>query len=908
VRSAASTRPVGDQAASAAPARRPARAAGRSNRALARQAFSPDVARSLAPSLGNRATGALLQRASHCEAPPPEKYKSTPKEGRHREQTAPPLKPTVASLVGGKAWELYNFDVDKSFVKVQHEQVIRDKVVPAIKDLIQHDGAYAMVVGEASTTANWSHNVKLSEERAQCVIDVLKRELRAAGVKDLDKVLRPFWAGEAFSLIRRLQDEFEHEEDRLVTIIPVDRDPDQQDCTETIRKRASKRFKIKYACGGPGQVKINIGDVSVAGVPTYRKFRWITSPAETCRFRASTSGQAQWGARRKFSLALSDPDEDWAPSDLLGEASLDAGSGWLYAAGGKFSVKLKGKWPAGCKTSAGEVTGSLVADGKVLCGEVPQPEPDPSCEVTQTHDCTDDEKQAPATKFAAHMERFAADLPVGKLLRRLPRWAKAIIDELGFMPQGGIALVSIGIRQGPGPPRMRRFLFAGAGLDAAGWDGNVGFDKEAESSSPLSLATESPDDWSSASDFDHWVRARLEVTRGTNVEQLHVGGMTFDFHSAKCNGSSSTLYGYFGGVTSVDCEDIGDLPEPPAFDCGKDDCPDDTQLAEHDQFLFYVGRASVNELPVVGKRVADKLGCKVVAARVNIGTVGAADPIYREFLFIGRRTGCRFDVDRGFDDERYTFGRRLSITDPDDELDRSDFSGLATLKADGTLAVRPLSASTGYSIKLPGSFDGACTGGREIEGALIPVDDVKCGEVPVARHDTTPDDTGLELCQGLAAADAPTKREIERLRNGDYDYIVDHIDALGMRPLLEYTDELQTLATGQVLRHAVFVGRNFEGVGVVTIVEMQVVLVIREANGNVRVSVRFLSDACSYDEDGNAVFVLPFECKETLPYKGLFTPLQSVTAPKRPKKDPPPPDPDDARTAALEEPVVAVLG
>ena len=33
---------------------------------------------------------------------------------------------------------------------------------------------------------------------------------------------------------------------------------------------------------------------------------------------------------------------------------------------------------------------------------------------------------------------------------------------------------------------------------------------------------------------------------------------------------------------------------------------------------------------------------------MNIGSK-AADPIYREFLFIGRRKGCRFDVARLFD-------------------------------------------------------------------------------------------------------------------------------------------------------------------------------------------------------------------------------------------------------------------
>ena len=890
-----------------------ARAPGMSNRALARGACTPDMLRSLAPALGNRATAALLQRKSHCDAPPPDKYKE--KAGKFKDQTAPALQPSVANLVGGKAWELFNFDIDKSYVKAEHVEHIRTVIVPALKKLMEDDGAYAMVVGEASTTASLAHNVKLSKERAQCVIAVLERELKAAGVKDLDKVLRPWWAGEVLAYLRRLADEYEHEEDRLVTIIPVDRDPDQnvEVCPESAKTRASKRFKVKYACGGAGQVKLNIGDVSVDGQPTYRKFRWITSPAETCRFRASTSGGALWGARQKFSLALRDPDQAWAPSDLVGSASLQASSGWLFAADGKFSVKLAGTWPAGCKTSAGEVSGYLMPEGPVMCGEVPQPVPDPSCDE-KAQVCSDDEKMAAATKFTAHMERFAGDLPVSKLLEKLPKCARELIDHFGIVPQGGVALVNIGTREGPEPKRMRRFLFLGVGTDADGLDGNAGVDKEAESSSPLRLATEAPGDWTSDSDFDHWVLAKLEVTSGTNVEELHVGGMTFSFHGVKCNGSSSTLYGFFRGVTGVDCEALGDWPEPPVRDCIEDECSTDTQLAEHDEFTFKVGRASLRDLPAVGKPLADRLGCKVVAARVNVGSKGA-DQIYREFLFIGRRTGCRFDVAKGSFDESYTLDRRLSIIDPEKVLDPSDFAGHAKLGADGTLSVRPASVATGYSVKLPGSFDAACKGGREVDGALIPVDDVKCGEVPEPKHDVTPDFTGLDVCQTLGIVNPVTRFEIANFARGDYDYIVKHIEKLGIIPLLEYTEDLQTLKTGQVLRPAVFVGKNFEGVPVVTVVEMEVVKTAKDAQKNVWVSVRFLSDACSYDKDGNAVFVLPHGCKEMLPFKGLYTPLTSVNSPRRPKKTPPPepaeplPEPGEgSRSGALFQPGTTRIG
>ena len=81
--------------------------------------------------------------------------------------------------------------------------------------------------------------------------------------------------------------------------------------------------------------------------------------------------------------------------------------------------------------------------------------------------------------------------------------------------------------------------------------------------------------------------------------------MTFSFRGVKCNASSSTLYGHFRGVTAVDCEDIGYLPEPPERDCGKDECPADTQLAEHDEFTFKVGPRRWRPARV-GKPIADR--------------------------------------------------------------------------------------------------------------------------------------------------------------------------------------------------------------------------------------------------------------------------------------------------------------
>jgi hypothetical protein len=874
------------------PARRPRGGTAIGNGALARQGAAGLAAlRAVGSGVSNRAVARAV-----CDRPA--KSRQGAGEGRERPDTF--LSPDVANLVGDAEWQLFNFDIDRSFVKDAHEAYIRTTVVPKLKKLIEDHGAYVMVVGEASTTASWSHNLTLSRNRANCVRDVLERELRAAGVTDLDKLLRPFGISETFSRLRRMRDEVENSEDRLVTIVPVDRDPDAKgQCSDETRTRPSMLFKVKTACGSGGAVKVNIGDVSDPKRPTYRRFRWLPlyTPDVTCRrFKAATQADATYGARHEFRLALRDPGQPWAASDLDGPAAIQVDSGWLFAAHSHFSVKLDGEWsPKDCSQDGGELAGVLLHDGPVFCGEVPQPARDKACDTVEK--CTADDKGAPASRFAAHMVRFGSDLPVDKILKKLPSWARDVLKHLS--PEGGVALVTIGTLDGPEPRRMRRFVFLGLGKDGDGLDGNVAFDKEATSSEPLSLATGDPDSWTSPSDFDKWVRAKLRVPGGrTNTEELEVGGITFSFAGSKCNtGRSHKLWGLFRGVTSVDCDDIGSLPEPQP-DCGEDNCPAEQQLAGHDEFRFKIGRAALSGLPVVGQEAAHRYGCEAMAAYVNIGSKGE-DPIYREFVFVGKREGCRFDVGKGESTQKYTFDRQLSLADPDSPLDRCDFApGKATLAADGTLSVRPLAVATSYSFKLPGAFDATCTGAQEAAGWFLPLDDARCGELPEPSHETTPDDLSMDRCRDyLAAHSAEVWLQLFLLRIGAYDHILD--DIRGSDPLLYYSDDLQSLKGVKTVKPAVFVGKNFAGDAVVTFVDMEVVSYQADRSGNPRVTVRFLSEPCSFDMHGNPVFVRPERCTETLPQNGMEAPLKSVPWPHGKPK---PPKPSKAPAAPLPEP------
>ena len=193
------------------------------------------------------------------------------------------------------------------------------------------------------------------------------------------------------------------------------------------------------------------------------------------------------------------------------------------------------------------------------------------------------------------------------------------------------------------------------------------------------------------------------------------------------------------------CKDITPLlVDVPTRDCNKEkDCPPERQLAGHDQFTFKYGRASIRSLPpVVRKQIEQQAGCEVVAARINIGTEGS-DAIYREYVFIGKladnkdQLPCRFDVEKGSSIEKYTIDRHLDLDEEDSPLVSSDFQGKADLSPGGTVKVIVPAVATPYSFQFPGSFDATCTGPQGATGAIVPLDEVKCGAVPDPRHDDT---------------------------------------------------------------------------------------------------------------------------------------------------------------------------
>ena len=371
--------------------------------------------------------------------------------------------------------------------------------------------------------------------------------------------------------------------------------------------------------------------------------------------------------------------------------------------------------------------------------------------------------------------------------------------------------------------------------------------------------------------------------------------MTFPFKGQFCNhGGGRTLYGVFHGTSPVWCMDISLLTQhEPDPNC-EEECPADRQLDAHTTFMFRSGRATLSSLPVIGKRLADRFGCEIVAAYLNIG-VRSDEPgkrIYREFLFVGRPDECRFDVARKDWIEGFILDRQLSLDDPDDRFDPSDFAGATLLSASGDLRLVPYPhAAKTFSFPLPGAFDSACKGAKGASGVIVPLDDVKCGDVPVPNHSTTVDRTDLDRCRVYAATNPFVAHEVAQLKAGAYD---NYIALVTHPPGLVYPeiDSLPGLQ-GQTIPDARLVGRSGAAPAfprVVTFVDVEIVNYGRDVStGRLWVGVRFVSDACSFDENGNPVFVRPRDCVETLPQNGALDVLRSLPVDK-PK--PPAPAPE----------------
>ncbi len=842
---------------------------------------------------------------------------------------------TDISPRGAKAWKLANFDVDRNYVKQEHRDFLAKTIIPEVKRILDDPDTVdteIAVVGEASTTYTSSHNLKLSECRAQCVMDIIKAQL---GTK-ANLVFRMVWKGKDLALKRGHPDEKENDDDRRVTVIPVHKRAGKKPkCPRDVRMRASSFLRAKTACGPGGSISVNVGEESDPKQPAFRRFRWFPdSFFDTCRFRAQAV-EAGTTPSQQFSLAKTDPDSDTDLPSWGMDAPMDRKTNEISLGGGGFKITPQGTWSSACAGQTGAVGGRLLPVGPVECGEVPQPK-EWNCDQDKEEKCSVDDRRKAGKKFAAMLVRFSHDLPLDKLKEKLapylPGPLKWLLDKL----TAGVTVCVVRIGSLDTTPRLTRtFLFTGLEFfGPAGLDEQWGVDKEAEASEPMKLAYD-PDDMTGDSDFDSNIwnlppePAKLEIDGNhTATEHLSVGDIEFEFKGIKChNDDSRTVRGMMQGVSAVSCDDIGPwVKYEPNRECSKDECPEEQRLDDHHEFEFKIGRASLAGMPSIPGAAqgpldwANDLGCDVTAAFINIGSTGE-NAIHRKGIFIGKKKTdpakpstppCNFSFGSGTDEETFVIPRQLARDNPGEALATSDFHGNAELDDRNTLTVHPPIPALDYKLKVPGGFDpgpmrtpmgpddrptpAPCVK-LGAEGMFWPIAPVECGKAPMPPHMTAKDPDPLEECRKRALLNLVVQVAINRLKNGHFKRYVDALPTgTGpngtTRPFLFFYPALTALKTKvkTIVKDAIFVGRNEDGTPVVAIVDMQVDA-YHDNNGDPIVEVAFRSEPCAFDASGNAVYMQRRRCKEAFWYKGAGRDLRTPghrpdTLPREPQEEP----------------------
>lgn len=107
-------------------------------------------------------------------------------------------------------WRIYNFDINKSFLKKEHQDYLLKTVIPKINAI--SSSVVVMVSGHASTTGTDGLNFALSTKRADCT----KNFLLSNGVTS--PTIRSGGMGETSPFTRGTPDNTEVQEDRAVRI------------------------------------------------------------------------------------------------------------------------------------------------------------------------------------------------------------------------------------------------------------------------------------------------------------------------------------------------------------------------------------------------------------------------------------------------------------------------------------------------------------------------------------------------------------------------------------------------------------------------------------------------------------------------------------------------------------------
>jgi outer membrane protein OmpA-like peptidoglycan-associated protein len=798
-------------------------------------------------------------------------------------------------------WELRNFDVDKHFLKPEHEEGLKKTIAPARKAFIDANAGkplHITIVGEASTTAGLLYNLRLSRRRARCVV----RALEALGIPP--GTLGAFALGDIAAEVRlamkkvKTQRDIENPDDRRVTI-ELEVPQSEPTCTVEDKLRASdKELDVRFGCLSRNRFSVVIADRNQKP-NIYRKFIWekMFAIPTVCEFFPDLD-QMQIPYPIKFQRPVRlartvDPD---APSDFSSivlqksrpippdevDHVLEFESN-----GEEMDVEFPGTWsPAACeaKLHAGNpmaTVGKLKPDGPVECGPMPKAQFVDCVKPSPPEACPQDRRESTASHFKAKTEALSVK--------------EKIVDWLGDQIVGhevrnfNIGTIKTDAEKKTGDDIWRPYLFIGKVV--YGPEGCEQRDPQESARGEAKV-----DDAEQLPDIPR--PATLTRTANSNVEHLWILGFgTFKLLGEKCtSGNTEILAGVVTPFGNVRCEPM-DMDAPPAEQTCKVDCPEARRTCADTEFLFKFGRmASETVPPVLQKQLLD-LGCQAEVARVNIGTI-SPKPIWRPFLWIQSTHPCPFTVRSGdlfgtaskttlgvklelkfkwppigVATVNSTNGLRLAEQNPDDPAAASEFSLATALGAknlNGSRASNSIAISgitrTYYqmaTIGAPVDWTGTCQSSDT--GQLIPAGKVECGLAPPPQHDPAPKDT----CQ-------PDVSTIE----DNIKYFNDHKDFLNSLFGSGIITELLDRQTGFDLYHrndtpkdVRFVGQVYYGPGnklepIVTVFDMKVTDIWHEKSGGDNIYLTFVVDSepCTYRQgiEGVPLRLFHSRCEESI--------------------------------------------
>lgn len=781
------------------------------------------------------------------------------------------------------AWRIANFDIDKNFLKPRHLDALKDKIVPELQDKIKRSKGKRKItlLGGASTTANLSHNLPLSERRVKCVYDTLV----ALGI-DKSSISVVSAVGDVLSELalseKRLSgatpsiNDIENPLDRMVLI----------SLTESEQDKKSSQYSLVINCIKPNVLQVIVFNKTAAN---WRKFNWVPTSSHTCRF-VPFAVQASKAILFK-PLSLADGPGPAAKSDFSGatdivsaQPSEDVGAG-LFARESVFQAPFVGEWdPVGCnKLVSSTVTskGVLLPVGSIQSG-VP--------ELPKSNDCKEQSEEEQKCKpvaqhFEATIKRTSVSLTsvVGKIGTKIKRKLRKKLGRLGglldLIPDPQVrseqGVVTIGTKKSSDEKKK-------TGDDATINLGFAGLRLEDKGELPAGAdlgQTISPISTSSDKDLNKlaWGTSSLRLKANSNLSTLNItdlGEFTFasllpiiGCREGKPDRTARLLLTPLG---KAKCGPLFKFPSPSEENCPPEEtknCSAEQRLEEAYKFLFKVAPLSkaglMSEVGMTTGMKKSLFGCLTTLARVNVeGTTFDDEKIWRPFVWVQSTPYCGFQVHKTNVD---TYGfAPLALHDPDSALDPGVF--LST-KLESNQWKVPLV----MSMPMPGVFshctraDGAVSEG----GMLLPAGAVDCGPAPEPKASKPAPDT----CDSQRVFIDRTFEMADQQKSSSPIFSRPSFVMLLNKPI-------NKMVVGEIIDPALHAGLNYMEQKIALITKYEV-LDVGVISGRRFATFKILTDPCVFNEYNQRTIFSGENCNEAKrSIVTLFEPIEPNSTPE----------------------------